>query len=789
MNDVALAVSPDAIHYSRGRDKYDNAPAQEIASDFDEFEVAVLADISERKGLAYICAPLATGRHCSKPGDFPGENHWRLKDYVQSRRFIAFDFDGFADVASFEATLSHLTKYKGFGYTTASHTPQAPRARAVVELSRMVTRAEAIALCAALQSEMRSVIGDDAIVFDESVYRGEQPVYTPVTTSNIFHFGGAPVDVSAVLAQIPQAPADASASQTTRSKSLNAILDSDSFVAPERVADGEGRESTLLQYAGHLRGKGLDQATIERTLLDYNQCHIQPPLDPNAVLDKARRYEQAAALGTAPVSGFSINAIWPDPKDLAESLHPVPNFPLKLLPKEIAEYVKDVSERFSCPLDFPAIAAVVAIGAAIGARVFCRPYADGTWMVPAGAWGMVVSPPSATKSPPLSEMLRPLYLLDKLAADQYKTDIQQYDVLKQIHDNAIKASIKQGQVPVGLIPPMEPAMTRYVVNDSTYEMLVAIAAANPNGFLIWRDELVGWFHSLNKENQKEARGLYLTGWTGTEGYATDRIGRGHVRADRVNLSLLGTIQPNVLRGIVYDAVAGGAGDDGLVARFQLAVYPDPVARYVKVDRAPNRQVMHYYDDLIKRMVTLEPTAIGASFTTNGTPYLPFDSDAQVIFDAWRQALEDRICDVNTEEHPAMLAHLGKYRSLFPKLALILHLSAGGVGPIGRNPALRAKVWTEYLEAHARRVYHTATNRAMQSAVALANKIKANKLSDGFTKSDVLVKEWAGLRSADEVATALTVLKDGSWLTVHEDRSTGGRPAERHYINPKVKRAA
>jgi predicted transcriptional regulator len=78
---------------------------------------------------------------------------------------------------------------------------------------------------------------------------------------------------------------------------------------------------------------------------------------------------------------------------------------------------------------------------------------------------------------------------------------------------------------------------------------------------------------------------------------------------------------------------------------------------------------------------------------------------------------------------------------------------------------------------------------MQSAVALANKIKANKLSDGFTKSDVLVKEWAGLRSADEVATALTVLKDGSWLTVHEDRSTGGRPAERHYINPKVKRAA
>ncbi|MBT8004754.1 MAG: hypothetical protein HN578_17735, partial [Rhodospirillales bacterium] len=35
-------------------------------------------------------------------------------------------------------------------------------------------------------------------------------------------------------------------------------------------------------------------------------------------------------------------------------------------------------------------------------------------------------------------------------------------------------------------------MTRYVVNDSTYEMLVKIADANPNGFLVFRDELSGW---------------------------------------------------------------------------------------------------------------------------------------------------------------------------------------------------------------------------------------------------------------------------------------------------------
>ena len=495
--------------------------------------------------------------------------------------------------------------------------------------------------------------------------------------------------------------------------------------------------------------------------------------------------------GWMPVAGakFAANDDEQDPQELAETLPPVPDFLIGLLPKDIGAYVEDVAERMSCPVDFPGIAAIVVLSAAIGSRIHCKPYANGTWCVPAGAWGMLVSPPGTIKSPPASEVLRPLKQLDKLAAAQYTKDIEQYDIDKQIYENAVKAAIKVGARSAGQPPPVEPVMTRYLVNDSTYEMLVKIAAANPDGFLIWRDELVGWFHSLNKENQKEARGLYLTGWTGTESYATDRIGRGHVRADCVNLSLLGTIQPNVLRGIVHDAVAGGAGDDGLVARFQLAVYPNPVRNYVKVDRLPDLSAMHLYHKLVEKLVVLDPNTVGALFTHDGQPYLPFDEQAQAIFDDWRQELEERIRDPKSDEHPAMLSHLGKYRSLFPKLALVLHLADGNVGPIGMPAALRAKKWTEYLEAHARRIYHTASNRTMQSAVALANKIKAGRLTDGFTRSDVLIKDWAGLRTAEEVTTAITVLRDGNWLSVIEDKGTGGRPAERHYINQKVKRDA
>jgi hypothetical protein len=553
------------------------------------------------------------------------------------------------------------------------------------------------------------------------------------------------------------------------------------FVLPDKVKDGEGRESTLVSYAGQLRIKGLDQGTIDQILLDYNRSHIEPPLDDDIVLDRARRYESVAvAEAVSHVAGG-----WDDPLTIKETLPPVPPFHPGFFPKDISRYVFDVAERMSCPPEFPAIAAIVALATAIGSRVHCKPYAKDTWMVPAGAWGMVVSPPSQIKSPPLSEMLRPLKFMDSTSADQFKLDEERYAIEKGIYDKAIKDAIKNQILTPGVPVPVEPKMTRYVVNDSTYEMLIKIADANPNGFLIFRDELSGWFHSLNKENQKEARGLYLTGWSGTEGYATDRIGRGHVRADNLNISLLGTIQPNVLRNIVYDAVSGGVGDDGLVQRFQFAVYPDPVRKFVKVDRLPDFTAMKSYENLIKNLINIDPVSIGASISADGKDCLSFDDEAQVIFDEWREVLEERLRDPDSEETPAMLAHLGKYRSLLPKIALILHLVDGKVGAIGKKPVIRAKAWTMLLEAHARRIYHTATNRTLQSAVTLANKIKAGRLNDGFTRSDILLKEWANLRKAEEVSTALTVLVDMKWLKSIDDNNTGGRPTQRFYINPKL----
>jgi hypothetical protein len=63
--------------------------------------------------------------------------------------------------------------------------------------------------------------------------------------------------------------------------------------------------------------------------------------------------------------------------------------------------------------------------------------------------------------------------------------------------------------------------------------------------------------------------------------------RGIRRVDHVCLSVLGGIQPGVLAEFVRNAQTGGAGDDGLLQRFGLMVWPDARSEWRDVDKPPH----------------------------------------------------------------------------------------------------------------------------------------------------------------------------------------------------------
>lgn len=191
------------IKYSLGKDKFDNCPIQKEAENFNEFEKGILANISPAKGKNYFTGPLSYGPH-DDANKYPEEGHYRLASHALPRRFLATDQDGYRDVAIYKEIISDLSIYRGFGYTTWSHTDEKPRTRIVFELNREVTRAEGILLGKAFNRMLKKVYGEDAITQDASAYQNEQPCYSPGSNATVFHFGGNPLDVDDLLKNYPE---------------------------------------------------------------------------------------------------------------------------------------------------------------------------------------------------------------------------------------------------------------------------------------------------------------------------------------------------------------------------------------------------------------------------------------------------------------------------------------------------------------------------------------------------------------------------------------------------------
>ena len=272
--------------YSRGTDTFDNAPTQMEVDSFSDFAHAIANDTSPHKGLTYICSALSAGTHYEKPTEHLGIAHWRLKNYGLPRRFLAFDFDWFESPEVFHQVCELLRMYNCLIYTTASHTPEAPRARALIELNREIFPEEGEQLGHAAQMHIESCIGIGKIKFDSSVYRATQPIYTPVTTSRIIHHHGAPLDVDETLAKYPHIK-----TTSTTSIDITALLAGKlPFELPDTEIGEGSRNEVMLKYVGHLRGRGLREQEIEVLALAINNAQFSPPLDANEVLYICSRY-------------------------------------------------------------------------------------------------------------------------------------------------------------------------------------------------------------------------------------------------------------------------------------------------------------------------------------------------------------------------------------------------------------------------------------------------------------------------------------------------------------------
>jgi KaiC/GvpD/RAD55 family RecA-like ATPase len=234
----------DAVIYSRGANISDNTPATHTAENFDEFQAAVLADRSPRKGMTYIASAfdLAPDVAAKREKGVVGKTH-RCADGAQCTRILAFDCDKVDGPDAQDALFGWIRRrgLKGFGYSTASHTDELPRLRIFMEADRQMNRAERITASEEQRAEFVKELGD-RFGFDSALDRPEQPIYTPTTGAQVFVFDGEPIKVDALLARRASSIVNSTHVGNTSKPPLNraplaTAISSALSVTPDVIAD------------------------------------------------------------------------------------------------------------------------------------------------------------------------------------------------------------------------------------------------------------------------------------------------------------------------------------------------------------------------------------------------------------------------------------------------------------------------------------------------------------------------------------------------------------------------
>ena len=496
---------------------------------------------------------------------------------------------------------------------------------------------------------------------------------------------------------------------------------------------------------------------------------------------------------------------WPEVRPLPNDLPPVMPFDSNLLPNPLRSFVDDIAERLQCPPDFPATATLAVVGSVIGRRCGIRPRRKDDWVVVPNLWGGVVGRPSLLKTPAIKAPLSLLQRLEAEARQQFEADQREHEkqamlakAKKQELEKQLRSAVAKGDDASAVLAMLDdcdsvaPVRERFITNDATVEKLGEILADNPAGVMVFRDELTGWLYNLEKENQQGARAFYLEAWDGTGRFTYDRIGRGTIDIESAVVSVFGGIQPGRLAPYVRSAVEGGIDDDGLIQRFQLLVWPDVPKQWRNVDRWPDTEARQRVFSIIERLHEITIDSLGAEadkYECLPIPYLRFDEPAQKAFDVWREQLELRLR--SGEEHPAVESHLGKYRSLIPSLALILHLVEHDRGPVGYQAVALAIRWGEFLESHARRIYSAAISAEVVASKAIWRRICRGELLDGFNARVIYRRGWTGLTDPEAVKAALELLVEHGHIIEQapaEIPGNRGRTPHPRYITNPVARA-
>jgi len=548
----------------------------------------------------------------------------------------------------------------------------------------------------------------------------------------------------------------------------------------------------------------------ELTKRGANVLYAELPIDcdVNGIDDYLGAIESKHGTGAAVAAGLdllknatpfgdAIPVFGDEPKPLDQTLRPVEKIDPECLPSVLRNWLLPAAKVIGCPIDFLALSAIAIVGSLIGPRVRIKPIQNSNWFVVPNVYAGIVGLPSTKKSPALDEARKPLLRLQADAREAYSAARVDYEFEEKFFEKDSKETLSKSRSAAeykskrGLLSkPVKPILRRYETNDATSQKVIQLLAENQNGFILIRDELTGWLKSLDAEYDQSARSFYLELWKGGITYDHSRVSENReVILTSGTLSIIGGIQPSRLLYYISEAYSYDNAD-GFPQRFLFA-YPDKHISAGKATQSDCEQLERGLEASCRVFKCLaEKQFKGIALSDSGDSFFPvkFDTEAQRLFDAWKDEIDAEAVRLESEDE-VFASFLNKLPKNCAAIALIFHCventdSQEFPDRISSETIANALDYIEVLTTHARRVFALGENRIFASAQMVLGRIRTGKLQNGFTAREVKRKGWSGLNNTEIIQEVLSLLVDYRYLKTIETDS--GRPTSRYYINPGFK---
>lgn len=420
-----------------------------------------------------------------------------------------------------------------------------------------------------------------------------------------------------------------------------------------------------------------------------------------------------------------------------------PSLPEGILPPVIEEFARTRADQMGVDPGGLALSALAVCSAAIPDKIKLQVKRhDPDWLESARLWVALIGNPSTRKTPIISTAVRPLRTIDGDMIRVYLEATAAYSAM----DKDTRATAEK------------PKQTRALVEDTTVESAQEVLRDNSNGVLLLRDELAGWFGSMERYGGTKGaaadRSFWLEAFNGGA-HTANRIGRGLVHVPNLSVCLLGGIQPEPIR-----AIANDMHDDGLLQR----ILPVVLGSAGIGKDEPQSASTNMYGALVQRLHHLEKPRGNLMEIP-----LRFDDGAQAIR-AEMEVKHNGMVQTWEAINKKLAAHIGKYDSFFARLCVVFHcIESTGTQPasvITEDTARRvAEFLHRYLFRHALAFYGNVVGLSDRhdKVLATAGYILAHKMQTVSVRD--IRRGDRTMRKMDEreAAEVLSQLDAFGWL--------------------------